>query len=77
MKVVKYMLVVNGVTLTINGVIVWLTVVKTFPAILGIVLFLGFMASAVWLSCYMNGALPSQRRSHTFYSAPTERIERL
>lgn len=74
MKVVKYMLIVNAVTLGINGTIVWLTIIKAFPPILGIVIFLACMAGAVWFSCYVNGALPHQRR-HAFYSAPTKKVE--
>ena len=74
MKVVKYLLIVNAVTLAINGIIVWLTVIKAFPPILGILIVLAFIAGAVWLSCYLNGALPHQRR-HAFYSTLTEKIE--
>lgn len=76
MKVVKYMLIVNAVTLGINGIIVWLTIIKAFPPILGVVIVLVFIAGAVWLSCYLNGALPHQRRN-SFYIAQTEKAERL
>lgn len=75
MKTVKFMLAINGVTLAINGIIVWLTVAKEFPALLGILLVFGFIAGAVWLSCYVNGVLPSQRQRASFYSAPTEKVE--
>ncbi|HEU5376154.1 MAG TPA: hypothetical protein VFV38_11985 [Ktedonobacteraceae bacterium] len=74
MKVVKYLLIVNAVTLLINGIIVWLTIVRAFPPILGILIFLACMAGAVWLSCYLNGALPYQHRN-AFYSIPAEKIE--
>lgn len=75
MRVVKLMLAINGATLVMNGVIVWLTIVKAFPPILGIAIFLACLAGAVWFSCYVNGKLPKRSRSATFYSAPTERIE--
>lgn len=77
MKIIKIVLAVNGVTLALNGVIVWLTVVKTFPAILGIFLVLVFLAGAVWLSCYVNGKLPRRTPKRTLYSAPTQKVERV
>jgi hypothetical protein len=77
MKVAKYLLVINGITLAINGMIVWLTVIKTFPPALGILLFLAGLAGAVWFSCYVNGALPRRRHQPGFYSPPTERMKSL
>lgn len=62
MKLLKCMLAINGVTLVINGIIVWLTVVKTFPPALGVLLFLGAIAGAIWLSCYVNGYVSKPRR---------------
>ena len=77
MRAVKLMLAVNGVTLGINGVIVWLTIVKAFPPLLGIVLFLGCLSSLVWFSCLVNGKLPAKKPRQAFYSAPTEKVGRL
>ena len=62
LRLLKLLLGINGVTLAINGVIVWLTVVKTFPPALGVLLFLGLLAGAIWLSCYANGVLPKKPR---------------
>lgn len=76
MKIPKYVLTINAGALAMNGIIVWLMVAQTFPALLGILLFFGCIAGAVWFSCYLNGALPGQRRRR-FYSAETERIESL
>lgn len=75
-KVAKLILIVNGTALLINGIVVWLVIAKTFPLLLGALVFFGFFAGAVWLSCYMNGALPRQRR-HAFYSTQTEKAELL
>lgn len=75
MKVVKFMLAINGVTLVINGIIVWLTIIKAFPAALAFVVVFVFIGGATWLSCYANGALPKRRRRSNFYSAKTERME--
>lgn len=55
MKVLKLMLAINGVTLVINGIIVWLTVAKEFPAVLGVLFVLACFAGAVWLSAKANG----------------------
>ena len=75
MRVAKYLLAINVGTLLINGIIVWLTIAKYFPAILGIVLFLGVLGALVWFSCLVNGKLP--RRPHrSFYTAETEEIRR-
>lgn len=76
MRLMKIMLAVNAVTLVMNGVIVWLVLTRTFPFLLGVVVVGGCLAGAVWGSCYVNGALPKQRR-HAFYSAQTERVERV
>jgi hypothetical protein len=63
--------------LAINGVIVWLMAVKYFPPTLGVTLFIGFFAGAVWFSCKVNGKPPKSGREETFYSARTEKVERL
>lgn len=76
MKVSKPILYCNMLALAVNGILVWLMVVKMFPPMLGILIFLGCLASAVWFSCYANGRLPRRARRHTFYTAPTERMER-
>lgn len=76
MKVVKIILAINAGTLAINGIIIWLTIAKQFPAVLGILLFFGCIAGAIWFSCYVNQALPFQRKQK-FYSAPTERMRSL
>lgn len=55
MRLLKAMLAINGVTLVINGVIVWLTVVKAFPPVLGIALFFACLGALIWLSCKANG----------------------
>ena len=69
------MLVINGVTLVMNGSIVWLTIIKAFPAALAFVVVFVFIGGATRLSCYANGALPRQRRRSNFYSTQTERME--
>jgi hypothetical protein len=71
------MLVVNGVTLLINGVVVWLTIIKSFPAMLGIGIFLGCLATAIWFSCLINGKLPRKTRPSGFYTPSTEEVERI
>lgn len=76
LRAIKYLLIVNAVTLGMNGVVVWLVIAKTFPALLGVLLVLGFIAGAVWLSCLVNEMLPYQRY-HAFHSAPTEKREDL
>ena len=45
MRVVKLMLAINSVTLVMNGVIVWLTVVKALLAILRLASFVGCFAA--------------------------------
>lgn len=77
MKVVKSMLIVNAATLVINGVIVWLTIVKSCPAVLGIALVIGFLSGSVWVSCAVNGKLPRKAAKYHFYSAPTQKVERI
>lgn len=74
MKVSKSLIYTNITALTINGIIVWLTIMKAFPAVLGFLLVVGFIAGATWLSCYMNEVLPYQRR-RAFHSALTEKVE--
>lgn len=74
MKISKWLIYTNITALSINGIIVWMVITKTFPAIIGILLVIGFFTGTVWLSCYMNGMLPHQCRN-TFYSAPTEKVE--
>lgn len=77
MKFLKPLAYVNIGALVVNGILVWLMVVRLFPPILGIFIFLGLLASLVWFSCYVNGKLPKRAPKYTFYSAPTERMERL
>ena len=60
-KLIKRLAYINVAALTINGIIVWLMIVRSFPPILGILIFLACMAGAVWFSCYINGALPKRR----------------
>lgn len=74
-KTVKVVLVINAATLAINGIIVWLTIIRNFPPILGIMLFVGCLSGAVWLSCWLNGKLP-KKRTRAFYAAETERMRR-
>ena len=76
MRVSKPLVYANIGALGINGIIVWMTIVKTFPAVVGILLVAGFFAGAIWFSCYVNGVLPDQRRS-AFYASPTEKVETL
>lgn len=77
MRVSKPLLYCNIVALMVNGIIVWLMVAKVFAPMLGISIFLGCLAGAVWLSCLANGKVSKKRRNRTFYSAPTEEVERL
>lgn len=72
MRTIKIMLAVNGVTLGMNSIIVWLTIVKAFPPVLGIALFVGCLTGLVWLSCRING-LPAKK----FHAAKTEPVRRL
>ena len=74
MKINKWLVYANITALSINGVIVWLVITKTFPILIGVLLVAGFLAGATWFSCYMNGALPHQRRQ-AFHAAPTEKVE--
>ncbi|HEU5383643.1 MAG TPA: hypothetical protein VFV38_50225 [Ktedonobacteraceae bacterium] len=74
MKISKPLIYANITALSINGIIVWLVITKTFPTLLGILLVVGFLAGATWFSCFMNGALPKQRRQ-AFHSALTEKVE--
>ncbi len=76
MRVRKPLICANIGALGINGVIIWMTIVKTFPVVVGILLVAGFFAGAVWFSCYVNGVLPDQRRI-AFYAAETENVETL
>lgn len=76
MRVSKIVIYCNILSLTVNGILVWLMLVKLFPPMLGILIFLGCLAGAVWLSCYTNGRLPKKARQGTLYAAPTENIER-
>jgi hypothetical protein len=72
MRVSKGLVYCNVASMIINVIIIGLMVVKVCAPIIGILLVIGFMASAVWLSCYANGKLPKKAKAHTFYSAPTE-----
>lgn len=74
MKISKKLIYANLFALVVNGSIVCLVLAKTFPVLLGILLVIGFFAGATWFSCYMNGALPKQRRQ-AYHSAPTEKAE--
>jgi hypothetical protein len=76
-KISKWLIYTNIAALSINGIIVWMIITKTFPAIVGILLVIGFFAGAIWLSCLVNGVLPHQLQSTNFYSAPTEKVEAL
>lgn len=73
-RLLKSMLIINIATLAINGIIVWLTIVRAFPPILGILLFIAIMAGFVWLSCWLNGKLPPKKRRTSLYAAPTEKV---
>jgi hypothetical protein len=77
MRISKPLLYCNVTALLVNGVIVWLMAVRVFPLMLGITIFFGCMAGAVWFSCKVNGKLPNQGRPATFYSGPTEEMEGL
>lgn len=75
MKLIKPLAYINVAALTINGIMLWLMLVRNFPPILGMALFVTCLAGAVWFSCYVNGALPKRGQPTSFYSAPTEKIE--
>jgi len=61
----------------VNGIIVWLMAVRLFPPMLGLTLVVAFLLGAVWLSCKVNKVPSKQGRPGSFYSAPTEQMERL
>ncbi|MBA2679235.1 MAG: hypothetical protein H0U76_12655 [Ktedonobacteraceae bacterium] len=67
----------NLAALAVNTIIVWLTLVKAFPPVLGVSIFLVFLASTIWLSCYLNGQLPKKARPPSFYAARTEKTRRV
>lgn len=76
MKVSKVVIYCNMLSLMVNGILVWLMIVKMFPPMLGILIFCGCLAGAVLFSCYANGRLPKKVSQHMFYVAPIEKIER-
>lgn len=47
----KRLVYANISALAVNGVIVTLVIAKTFPPVLGVLLFLGCLVAAVWCSC--------------------------
>ena len=55
MKVNKGVICANIAALAVNGVIVWLLALRTFPPLLGIAIFVALLAGAVWLSCRSTG----------------------
>lgn len=77
MKTVKLLMYCNIIALIINGLIVWLTIIKAFPAALAFIIIFAFIGAATWLSCYAQGVLPHQRRKHDLHSSPTEQMERV
>ncbi len=77
MRISKPLVYCNVAALVVNGCIVWLTIVKYFPLVLGVVLFIGCLSGLVWLSCKLTGHLPAKQPRYTFYSAPTEEVEQL
>lgn len=55
MKISKPLVYCNVIALLVNGMLVWLTVVRLFPAMLGVLLVLAGFAGAIWLSAKANG----------------------
>lgn len=74
MRVSTRLIYANVAALSINGIIVWMTITKTFPVVVGVLLVAAFLAGAVWFSCLVNGVLPRQRKI-TFYLAKTQKVE--
>lgn len=74
MKISKPLIYANLTALSVNGILVWMTITRTFPMLLGVFLIIVFLGGATWFSCYANGVLPKQRRQG-FHTAPTEKVE--
>lgn len=56
----KGLVAANIGALCINGVLVWLTIIKNWPPFLIVCTIAVILGLCIWLSCYANGKLPHQ-----------------
>ncbi len=77
MRISKALVYCNVMALLVNVLIVWLTMVRVFAPMLGLTIVVGFLLGAVWFSAKANGKSLRWRPKRTFYSASTEKGERI